>query len=319
MIPGGYYIKARCIKDSWVAHAAPVVREVWDYLLREANHADKKYHGYTVKRGQLFRSYAEIRDALSWRVGARSQRYSDNQMKHTMKLLRNERMIELKKLPRGNLITVLNYSYYQDPNSYEANKISETQTNHPRINDESTSESTSESTREIQAKELKNKEIPSKTKHESTSESTGESPMNHPRINQSSTSINKNDKNDKNDKNKEYLKDIYCRVVSYLNDKTGKSFKDSSKKTQSLINARLSEGFTEQDIYTVIDTKTSKWLFDVKMSEFLRPETLFGSKFESYLNEKGGNNGKCSNFNKGEDGKDKKRYAEYDNAETFDV
>ena len=42
MIPGGYYIKARQIKYSWVANAAPVVREIWDYLLREANHHDKK-------------------------------------------------------------------------------------------------------------------------------------------------------------------------------------------------------------------------------------------------------------------------------------
>ena len=80
-------------------------------------------------------------------------------------------------------------------------------------------------------------------------------------------------------------KDIYCRVISYLNKKTGKSFKSGTKKTQSLIKARINEKFTEKDFYTVIDNKCSKWITDPKMMEYLRPETLFGPKFESYLNE----------------------------------
>jgi hypothetical protein len=37
-IPGGYYIKARALRNSWIAHAAPVVRETWDYLIENANH-----------------------------------------------------------------------------------------------------------------------------------------------------------------------------------------------------------------------------------------------------------------------------------------
>jgi hypothetical protein len=119
LISCGYYIKARCIKDSWIAHASPVMREVWDYLLRTANHEDKKYSGFLVKRGQLFRSYAEIRDDLSWNVGYRVKRYSEDQMKHCMKMLRTQLMITLTKTPRGNLITVLNYDKFQDPKNYE--------------------------------------------------------------------------------------------------------------------------------------------------------------------------------------------------------
>lgn len=136
MIPSGYYIKARAIKDSWIAHAAPVVRETWDYLLREANHKDTKYMGFVLQRGQLFRSYHDIREALKWRVGYRFSYYSENQMKHTMKLLRDEGMIELTSQPRGNVITVLKYEEYQNPKNYESTSVStdESTTRHPRIN-----------------------------------------------------------------------------------------------------------------------------------------------------------------------------------------
>ena len=48
----------------------------------------------------------------------------------------------------------------------------------------------------------------------------------------------------------------------------------------------MSEGFTVEDFKTVIHKKAKQWMDDPKMIKFLRPETLFGSKFEGYLNEK---------------------------------
>ncbi len=81
-------------------------------------------------------------------------------------------------------------------------------------------------------------------------------------------------------------KDIYRYIVRFLNENAGTGFKSSSKKTQSLIRARLNEGFTVEDFKTVIDHKCREWLSDPKMSRYLRPETLFGTKFEGYLNEK---------------------------------
>lgn len=74
-------------------------------------------------------------------------------------------------------------------------------------------------------------------------------------------------------------------VVTYLNDKTGKSFSPSTKSTQKHVSARLKEGFTADDFKSVIDKKVSDWGNDPNMSKYLRPETLFGTKFESYLNE----------------------------------
>lgn len=74
-------------------------------------------------------------------------------------------------------------------------------------------------------------------------------------------------------------------IVNYLNDVTDKNFRHSTKKTQTLIKARLREGFTVDDFKKVIDTKTKEWKNDKKMNQYLRPETLFGTKFESYLNQ----------------------------------
>ena len=63
-------------------------------------------------------------------------------------------------------------------------------------------------------------------------------------------------------------------------------YKSTTNKTKTLINDRFNEGFTTEDFIKVIDYKTEEWLNDEKMCKFLRPETLFGTKFESYLNQK---------------------------------
>lgn len=76
---------------------------------------------------------------------------------------------------------------------------------------------------------------------------------------------------------------VQSEIVDYLNQKTGKNFKSSTKKTQSCINARLKEGFSLDDFKTVIDRKVSEWA-GTEMDQYLRPETLFGTKFEGYLN-----------------------------------
>ena len=81
----------------------------------------------------------------------------------------------------------------------------------------------------------------------------------------------------------------YADIVDYMNLKSNSKYKSSTKKTKDLIKARYNEGFTLDDFKKVIDNKTAEWLNDPNMSKYLRPETLFGTKFESYLNQKGGN------------------------------
>lgn len=103
------------------------------------------------------------------------------------------------------------------------------------------------------------------------------------------STINKNVKdnniNINNTNNNKINNIVLNEIIDYLNDKTGKHFKytDTNKKH---IKARLNEGFTVEDIKTVIDKKVKEWLNNDKMNKYLRPETLFGTKFESYFNEK---------------------------------
>lgn len=78
--------------------------------------------------------------------------------------------------------------------------------------------------------------------------------------------------------------EIYKRIIDYLNSRCGTRYTEKNKQTKESIHARLEEKFTEEDFYTVIDKKCNEWL-GTEMERYLRPQTLFGTKFESYLNQ----------------------------------
>jgi uncharacterized phage protein (TIGR02220 family) len=75
----------------------------------------------------------------------------------------------------------------------------------------------------------------------------------------------------------------YHDVLDYLNSKTSKHFKPTESNNRHIV-ARFNDGFTLEDMKSVIDFKCLKWLNDPKMSQYLQPSTLFGSKFDGYLN-----------------------------------
>lgn len=83
----------------------------------------------------------------------------------------------------------------------------------------------------------------------------------------------------------EYVNNLTEAVIDYLNEKTERNYKTKNQKTRTLVKARLRDGFTELDFLNVIDTKCKDWL-DTDMEKYLRPETLFGTKFENYVNER---------------------------------
>ncbi|WP_214520197.1 conserved phage C-terminal domain-containing protein [Staphylococcus pseudintermedius] len=76
----------------------------------------------------------------------------------------------------------------------------------------------------------------------------------------------------------------YRDVIDYLNKQTDKQYKPTTKKNQTVIRARTDEGFTLDDFKKVIDNKVAEWK-GTDMEKYLRPETLFGTKFEGYLNQ----------------------------------
>lgn len=81
-------------------------------------------------------------------------------------------------------------------------------------------------------------------------------------------------------KTKEAIKEI----VDYFNEVTGKHYTYTGKDTVKFIKARLKEKFTVEDFKTVIFKKASQW-HGTDMEQYIRPQTLFSNKFESYLNE----------------------------------
>ena len=140
LIPNGYYIKPRIFPNSPIAQAPPHIREIWDYFLREANHSDYISPSLIIQRGQLFRTYKQIQDALSWRIGFRVEIYSKNQIHSAFKYLKKHKMITATRTPvrataktttratKGVLITVINYDTYQDAKSYESHSESHNDT-----------------------------------------------------------------------------------------------------------------------------------------------------------------------------------------------
>ena len=86
-------------------------------------------------------------------------------------------------------------------------------------------------------------------------------------------------------------KEIYAAVIDYLNSKAGTHYRSSSKDTQRHINARIAEGFTIDDFKRVVDNMWTDWR-GTEWEKYLRPSTLFGSKFENYLNRKTQSKGK---------------------------
>ena len=80
----------------------------------------------------------------------------------------------------------------------------------------------------------------------------------------------------------------YKEIIEYLNQKAGKRFRNT-KTNQDFIRPRWNEGFRLDDFKTVIDNQVVEWkgqtFSDGRDAEkYLCPETLFGRKFEKYLN-----------------------------------
>lgn len=101
------------------------------------------------------------------------------------------------------------------------------------------------------------------------------------------------EKSQDKDKDKDKEEDKYIlsgkpdsvgEIIGYLNQVCGTHYKATTPETVRLVRVRLKEGFTVDDFKHVIDTMHAKWGGSADMARYLRPQTLFGTKFESYLN-----------------------------------
>ena len=91
------------------------------------------------------------------------------------------------------------------------------------------------------------------------------------------------DKYNKKEINKEKIP--YKEIIDCLNEFAKTNYKHTSQVTKDKIKARWNDGFRLNDFETVIKNKCSEWI-GTDMEKYLRPKTLFGNNFESYLNQK---------------------------------
>lgn len=223
-------------------------RSAWIYLLLTANHKDGVVDDVFIKRGSMMTSIRKLSDVWRWsrtRVQTFLKECADN----------GEIRFE-KHAQKMTIITIINYAKYQ------GNLV------------------------EIEFGREPAKE-PVKEPHEKASLSqvnTGDSEVS--RASQKSQ-IKSHEKSLNNNKDKE-LKDknilsFYNDVVDFLNQTAGTKYKATVEKTKRCIHARVKEGFTLDDFHKVIIAKVSEWKDNPSMKQYIRPETLFGTKFESYL------------------------------------
>ena len=81
------------------------------------------------------------------------------------------------------------------------------------------------------------------------------------------------------------LSSLSLSVISHLNEAAGTNYRTDDADSVRLISELAAKGYTAEQMKTVIDKKVSSWLGDPKVEQYLRPRTLFGPKFETYLNE----------------------------------
>lgn len=75
----------------------------------------------------------------------------------------------------------------------------------------------------------------------------------------------------------------FKKIIDHLNGSLNSRFSAKSSDSQKHIKARWNEGNELEIFIAIIDLKVSQWKDNEKMSQYLRPSTLFSAKnFENY-------------------------------------
>ena len=249
----GWIKTYRKLQESWLwLDKEPFdKRSAWVDLLLTATHSDKKilFNGelITVKRGQIMTSIRKLAERWKW---------SYDKTIRFLKLLESDGMLQKESDNCRTLLTIVNYEIYQGmaitcrtPTSEPAEHL---QVNLPNTYRTPTSEPISDKQEYKEDKNIKN-------------------------------NIYNNVEQPPVDADTESLYQ-YKDIIDYLNFKASTNYKHTSADTKKHIKARYNDGFKFEDFKTVIDKKVTEWK-GTDMAKYIRPSTLFGTKFESYLNQ----------------------------------
>lgn len=100
--------------------------------------------------------------------------------------------------------------------------------------------------------------------------------------NRNTSVANNNNKNKKRDTVSSELDARAAAAIDLLNERSGRSLAHVKSNYEKL-RSRMREGATDEQLRLVIEHKCAAWKDDAKMRKYLRPETLFSSKFWGYL------------------------------------
>lgn len=243
---GGFIKLFRQILDWEWYDDLPTCR-LFIHLLLKANYAERNWHGQTIERGSCITSYATL---------ASETGLSQEQIKRALKNLTKTGEIKRIATNKNTVICVVKYADFQGF-GFEYNE--QTTSKEQAENKQKTNEQQTNNKQTTTTKEIKNKR------------------------NKESKNIYTSLPEDKN------ITAIVETVIQMLNVETdkkdGEGFSPRAKKNVELISALIHEGYTVNDLKTVIEKKCDSWLTDPVMKSNLRPSVLFGDKFDEYLHE----------------------------------
>lgn len=243
---GGFIKLFRQILDWEWYDDLPTCR-LFIHLLLKANYAERNWHGQTIERGSCITSYATL---------ASETGLSQEQIKRALKNLTKTGEIKRIATNKNTVICVVKYADFQGF-GFEYNE--QTTSKEQAENKRKTNEQQTNNKQTTTTKEIKNKR------------------------NKESKNIYTSLPEDKN------ITEIVETVIQMLNVETdkkdGEGFSPRAKKNVELISALIRDGYTLNDLKTVIEKKCDSWLTDPVMKSNLRPSVLFGDKFDEYLHE----------------------------------
>lgn len=243
---GGFIKLFRQILDWEWYDDLPTCR-LFIHLLLKANYAERNWHGQTIERGSCITSYATL---------ASETGLSQEQIKRALKNLTKTGEIKRIATNKNTVICVVKYADFQGFGfEYNEQTTSKEQVeNKQKTNEQQTNNKQTTTTKEIKNK--RNKE--SKNIYTSLPE----------------------------DKNITAIVETVIQMLNVETDKKdGEGFSPRAKKNVELISALIRDGYTLNDLKTVIEKKCDSWLTDPVMKSNLRPSVLFGDKFDEYLHE----------------------------------
>lgn len=220
---------------------------VWIWLLGNATFDEKR-----VLFGGAERKLKRGELVTTAKFISNELKINESKVNRILKMLESEKQIERQTTSRNTLIYIVNWEKYQsDEKQNDKQMTDERQINDNQVtNNRQTIEEQMTTIQETNKDN--NKEI-------------------------------EEDKESKKEKKDTYLTERK-QIIEYLNQVCGTNYGYSADYVKKNINARLNEKHTVEEFYTVIDKKYEEW-HGTDMEKFLRPQTLFGTKFENYLNQ----------------------------------